>query len=121
MGGLELEKHHVLALKSDKPAIEEALRKVPRPLRPKLRDDHRAEVMTENHFVIDSEEASSDAILNVALLRESKSLHPRIHDLVLHNVRFAETSEMTVSAPCGDDSYVQPVNPRQYDGKREKA
>merc|ERR1712217_711806 len=108
---------HVLSLKSDKPAIEEALRKVPRPLRPKLRDDHRAEVMTENHLAIGSEEASSDVILNVAVLREIKALHPKIRDLVLHNFRFAEPSEMTVSAPCGDDSCVQPVNPRQCDGK----
>merc|ERR1712032_1563761 len=40
--GLQLQQHHVLALRSDGPAIAEALRMVPRERRPKLRDDHRA-------------------------------------------------------------------------------
>ena len=39
---LQLDKYHIVALRSDKPAIDEALRKAPKPDRPKLRDDHRA-------------------------------------------------------------------------------
>ena len=42
---LKLEKYHIVALRTDRPAIEEALKVVNPQIMPKLRADHRAETL----------------------------------------------------------------------------
>jgi len=112
---LQLEKHHILAPRSDKLAIEEALRKVPPALRPKLRDDHRAENLQET-----APAASND------IFEEIKMLNPRTRALIRQfwgtNERMSELSSvstLTESAPCGDASCQKEgklsyVNPRRW-------
>merc|ERR1712046_21816 len=123
--GLQLEKYHIVALRSDRLAIDEALRQVPRAVRPKLRDDHRANVIERTSFADHAGSAppsNSNAIEELEMLRpqvrEIALLHPRIRELIQQNIGISEPSEVTVSAPCGEGSSVQPENPRHYDWTR---
>eukprot|EP00419_Tripos_fusus_P032667 CAMPEP_0172769094 /NCGR_PEP_ID=MMETSP1074-20121228/185984_1 /TAXON_ID=2916 /ORGANISM="Ceratium fusus, Strain PA161109" /LENGTH=474 /DNA_ID=CAMNT_0013604603 /DNA_START=1 /DNA_END=1425 /DNA_ORIENTATION=- len=98
--GLQLENYHVVALRSDKPAIDEVLRMVPHGLGPRLRDDHRAE-FAEAEDPLEVQAAKSDAVQEMELFRpqvhEIAQLHPRVLELILRNVGNINISKVTVS------------------------
>lgn len=124
---LQLDKYHIVALRSDKLAIDEALRKVPKPDRPKLRDDHRAVPFKEEQFHVEGAQetvtaAGSDVFEDVGLLRPD--VRAKIKQLASFNSADAGESEpslstVTESAPCGDAACKQndnlgSVNPRHW-------
>jgi len=114
--GLKLEKCHIVALRSDEPAIDKALRRMPPGIRPKLRDDHRAEFAEDPST---AQATKSNTIQEMELLRpqalEIAQLHPRVLELILGNIEVSEPSQVTESARCGEGSSAQPPNPRPFD------
>jgi hypothetical protein len=122
---LQLKPHHVLALRTDKPAIVEALRMVPREERPKLRDDHRAcPIEDERTHAEDLQEIAPAAGIDV--FEEIELLHPyiraKIRQFSAANEAMSEStsvSKVTESAPSGDTTCMQAAqksktNPRHW-------
>jgi len=124
--GLKLEKHHILALRSDKSAIAEALRMVPRGDRPKIRDDHRADPIEDEHPLGDVRETTTAD--NNDIFEEIDLLHPLVRAKIRQFAAVHDgTSEpsviswttVTESAPCGDAPCLQKgglsnTNPRHW-------
>jgi len=116
--GLRLSTKHIVALRSDKPNIEEALRQeVPYKSRPKLKDDHRAEALEEDGHVQDPGHASAASsaiddvqVLPPQVLQQIALLHPHIQELRGYCV--SEPSIQVQSEPCCTSSTLK--NPRNF-------
>lgn len=123
--GLQLEKYHILALGSDKPAIVEALRKVPPGDRPKLRNHHRALPIAEEGWT-PGDLAGSAPVTSNDIFDDPDLLHPytraKIHQFIAANEGMSAASVVTMvteSAPCGDPTPMQEckkskTNPRHW-------
>jgi len=123
---LRLEKYHVLANRSLRTAIEEALRMVPRGIRPKLRDDHRAGLLKEElAFAQGSQVAASggDTFLEIELLNPLTSARLRqflaFNRGTLESLELSSASTVVESAPCSHagskkQCSLSNVNPRHW-------
>lgn len=105
---LNFEKYHIVALSSDKGAIEEALKSVPRSLRPRLRDDCQA---------LQPDDASGGSAMAASAASISQELAPlhRAQEFVTRNMGAGAPSDISLvaySAPCGNLDQAQPANPR---------
>ena len=75
---LKLTAYHIVALRSDKPAILQALKEVHGSIRPKLKEDHRAATVMDKDRVASPALALAPATYNV--IEEVEVLHPRFRE-----------------------------------------
>lgn len=123
--GLKLLKHHVLALRSDREAIAESLRPVPKTKRPRLHYEDRAKVdklRADEDYKPETREQQQQSY--VAL--PSQDPYPIVEERVLDHVartfihyNMRDVSEVSServchSAPAGDAEATQPHSHRRF-------